>query len=141
MNIKYEIDYVNENEFKKLERNLKKYNMLAYKKLYFDYYPVIKEGNFLGKLISVNEENNTETYELLLPTDQIFSKIYGDIKLYYVVYKDAKTVMLDKLVPEDILSEGHLPELTTYKGVIISKENKDKDMFKIDLLNSLDRHK
>ena len=41
----YLFDYINENEFKKLERSLKKYNMLAYKKLYFEYYPALKEGN------------------------------------------------------------------------------------------------
>ena len=42
----YVFEYVNENEFHKLERSLKKYNMLAYKKLYFDYYPKLKEGTF-----------------------------------------------------------------------------------------------
>ena len=82
----YLFDYVNENEFKKLERSIKKYNMLAYKKLYFDYYPALKEGNFLGKLVSTNKENNTKTYELKLPTDALFSKVHGDIKLYYLVY-------------------------------------------------------
>ena len=71
----YIFDYVNENEFKKLERSLKKYNMLSYKKLYFDYYPELKEGNFLGKLISTNKKNNTETYELKLPTDTTFAKV------------------------------------------------------------------
>lgn len=137
----YIFDYVNENEFKKLERSLKKYNMLAYKKLYFDYYPELKEGNFLGKLISINKKNNTETYELKLPTDSTFAKVHGDIKLYYVVYKDIKTVMLDKLVPEDILSEGHQSELITYKGVMVSKEHSDKDIFKINLLGLLDNNK
>ena len=42
----YVFDYVNENEFKKLERALKKYNMLAYKKLFFEYYPKLKDGEF-----------------------------------------------------------------------------------------------
>ena len=51
------VDYVNENEFHKLERSLKKYNMLAYKKLYFEYYPKIKEGVFLGELKSQNKES------------------------------------------------------------------------------------
>ena len=46
----YIFDYVNENEFRKLERSIKKYNMLAYKKLYFEYYPALKEGNFLGTM-------------------------------------------------------------------------------------------
>ena len=44
----YVFEYINENEFHKLERSLKKYNMLAYKKLYFDYYPSLKEGKLLG---------------------------------------------------------------------------------------------
>ena len=51
MNNAYIFDYINENEFKKLERAIKKYNMLAYKKLYFEYYPALKEGKFLGKVI------------------------------------------------------------------------------------------
>ena len=39
-----------------MERNLKKCNMLAYKKLYFDYYPSLKDGKFLGELVSTNKE-------------------------------------------------------------------------------------
>ena len=34
----YILDYINENEYKKLERALKKYNMLAFKQLNFDLY-------------------------------------------------------------------------------------------------------
>ena len=29
--------------------------------------------------------------------------------------------MLDTLTPEDILTEGHQKELSTYKGVMVSK--------------------
>ena len=75
------IEYLNENEFRKKERAVKKYNMLAYKKL----------------------------------------------------------VMLDTLTPEDILTEGHQKELSTYKGVMVSKSHADRDMFKINLLNMLDK--
>ena len=132
-------DYVNENEFRKLERSIKKYNMLAYKKLYFEYYPALKEGNFLGKLISTNGANNTATYELKLPTDAMFSKVHGDIKLYYIVYKTDKIVMLDKFEPMSILSEGHASELVTYKGVMVSKQHAEKDMFKINLLNMIEK--
>ena len=135
----YLFDYVNENEFKKLERAIKKYNMLAYKKLYFDYYPALKEGNFLGKLISTNKENNIDTYELKLPTDALFSKVHGDIKLYYLVYENEKIVMLDKFEPHEILSEGHASELVTYKGVMVSKQHAEKDMFKINLLNMIEK--
>ncbi len=135
----YIFDYVNENEFKKLERAIKKYNMLAYKKLYFEYYPALKEGKFLGKVISTNQSNNTTTYELKLPTDAMFSKVHGDIKLYYLVYNNERIVMLDKFEPMDILSEGHASELVTYKGVMVSKEHAEKDMFKINLLNMIQK--
>ena len=133
----YVFDYVNENEFRKLERAIKKYNMLAYKKLYFDYYPSLKEGTFLGKLIS--NEKNISTYELKLPTDAMFSKVHGDIKLYYMVYQKEKVVMLDKFEPKEILSEGHASELVTYKGVMVSKQHAEKDMFKINLLNMIQK--
>ena len=42
--------------------------------------------------------------------------------------------------PSDILLEGHMAELTTYKGVMISKNNAEKDMFKINLLNSMNKN-
>lgn len=132
-------DYVNENEFKKLERSIKKYNMLAYKKLYFEYYPALKEGNFLGKLVSRNDANGTINYELKLPTDAMFSKVHGDIKLFYSVYTKEKIVMLDKFEPMGILSEGHASELVTYKGVMVSKQHAEKDMFKINLLNMIQK--
>ena len=135
----YLFDYVNENEFHKLERSLKKYNMLAYKKLYFDYYPKLKEGNFLGELIKTNEENNTKSYELRLPTDSMFAKVHGYIKLKYIVYEIEKIVMLSSIEPEDILTEGHQSELVTYKGIMVSKEHSEKDIFKINLLNMINK--
>ena len=58
----YLFDYLNENEFHKLERSLKKYNMLAYKKLYFNYYPSLKEGNFLGEIVATDKEKGMTTY-------------------------------------------------------------------------------
>jgi len=135
----YVFDYTNENEFHKLERSLKKYNMLAYKKLYFDYYPRLKDGEFLGEVVSENKQNNTISYQLKLPTDILFAKVHGDITLHYVVYKNENIIMLDKLTPEDILTEGHQSELQTYKGVMVSKEHSDKDIFKINLLNMIQK--
>jgi len=135
----YIFEYTNENEFRKYERSLKKYNMLAYKKLYFSFYPSLKEGQFLGEVVDNNDVNKTKSYELKLPTDVMFSKVHGDIKLHYTVYEVEKIVMLDKITPEGILGEGHQSELMTYKGVMVSKENQDKDMFKINLLNMLQK--
>ena len=140
MKSSYIIDYINENEFKKKERAIKKYNMLAYKKLLFDYYPSLREGNFQGVLVSTNAEEKTEKYELTLPTDKTFVKVHGNITLHYTVYLDQKTIILETLTPEDILTEGHQKELTTYKGVMVSKSHKELDMFKINLLNSMNKN-
>ena len=69
----------------------------------------------------------------------MFSKVHGDIKLYYTVYHKDKIVMLDKFEPVEILSEGHASELVTYKGVMVSKQHAEKDMFKINLLNMIQK--
>ena len=135
----YVIDYLNENKFKKREGAVKKYNMLAYKKLIFDFYPSFREGNFVGVVVSKNTKEGITKYELKLPTDVMFSKVHGDIVLHYSVYDNQRLVMLDTITPEEILDEGHQKELTTYKGVMVSKTHADKDMFKINLLNMLDK--
>jgi len=133
----YVLDYINENEFKKLERALKKYNMLAYKKLNFEYYPDLRNGKFVGEMTSQNKKAGTQTYELKLPSDSMFSQVHGDVKLVYTVYVKEQTIMLQTITPSDILLEGHKSELSTYKGIMISKANANKDMFKIDLLKML----
>ena len=133
----YIFEYQNENDFRKKERSVRKYNMLAYKKLTFEYYPELRNGNFLGKL--VNEEKNIKNYELVLPTDDMFVKVHGEITLHYSVYDDKNIILLTNITPEGILEEGHRAELTAYKGVMISKKNPEKDMFKINLLNMLQK--
>ena len=133
----YVLTYIDENEFRKLERALKKYNMLAFKKLNFEYYPALRNGNFLGEKVSQNKKEQTETYELKLPSDRMFSRVHGEVKLIYVVNKKEKIATLNTITPSEILIEGHQSELNTYKGIMISKSNASKDMFKIDLLNML----
>ena len=135
---RYILDYLDENNFKKLERSLKKYNMVAYKKLMFDFYPKLRSGEFVGELVSINKHEQTETYDLKLPTDSLFVKVYGEVKLNYTVYKQNNIVMLNNLEPKDILLDGHKSELTAYKGIMISKANAQKEMFKIDLLSRLE---
>lgn len=132
------LDYLDENNFKKLERSLKKYNMVAYKKLMFDYYPKLRSGEFIGDLVSIDKHDQTETYDLRLPTDSLFVKVYGEVKLNYTVYKSEGTVLLNNLEPKGILLDGHKSELTAYKGIMISKANAQKEMFKIDLLCKLE---
>ena len=133
----YIFEYQDENEFRKKERSVRKYNMLAYKKLTFDYYPELRNGNFLGKMIK--EDKDTKSYELILPTDDMFVKVHGEIVLHYTVYMDKNIILLANITPDGILEEGHRAELTAYKGVMISKTNPEKDMFKINLLNMLQK--
>lgn len=135
----YKFEYVNENEYKKKERSVRKYNMLAYKKLTFEYYPKIRNGEFLGKLVSASKKNNTKTYELKLPTDMLFAKVHGDIKIHYTVYEKDNIILLTDITPNGILDEGHRSELSTYKGVMISKQNSEKDIFKINLINMMNQ--
>ena len=135
----YIFEYQNENDFRKKERSVRKYNMLAYKKLTFNYYPEIRNGNFLGEIVSVNKKEKTKSYELKLPTDELFTKVHGEIRLHYTVYEDKNIILLTNITPEGILEEGHRAELSTYKGVMISKSNPEKDMFKVNLLNMLQK--
>ena len=135
----YIFEYQNENDFRKKERSVRKYNMLAYKKLTFEYYPELRNGNFLGELISVNKKEKNKSYELKLPTDELFAKVHGEIRLHYTVYEEKNIILLTNITPEGILEEGHRAELSTYKGVMISKSNPEKDMFKVNLLNMLQK--
>ena len=132
-------EYLDENDFRKKERSVRKYNMLAYKKLTFNYYPELRKGTFLGKEVKRDDKNNTVSYELMLPTDELFKKVHGPIVLHYTVYNDKNIILLTNITPEGILDEGHRAELSTYKGVMISKTNPEKDMFKINLLNMLNK--
>ena len=138
-NIFYIFSFTNENEYRKKERSLRKYNMLAYKKLIFDYYPKLRDGNFEGNIIDADDELNTKNYELELPTDDLFIKVHGAIKLQYTVDFNNKVIVFDTIIPEEILTEGHRTELSTYKGVMVSNEHSEKDRFKIDLMNMLNK--
>ena len=133
----YIFDYLDVDEFRDKERLVRKYNYLAYKKLAFTYYPELRKGNFLGKEVSKNEKDKTVSYELQLPTDELFKKVHGPIILHYTVYTEKNIILLTNITPEGILDEGHRAELSTYKGVMISKTNPEKDLFKINLLNML----
>lgn len=133
----YIFEYLDENDFRKKERSVRKYNMLAYKKLTFSFYPELRKGNFLGEEISKDEKAKTTSYELKLPTDSMFTKVHGEIRLHYTVYTEKNVILLTNITPEGILDEGHRAELSTYKGVMVSKTNPERDMFKINLLNML----
>ena len=139
MKLNYIFEYENENDFRKKERTVRKYNMFAYKKLNFEFYPEIRSGNFLGELVSVSKKDNTKSYELKLPTDKLFAQVHGEIRLHYTVYESNHIILLTNITPEDILEEGHRAELSTYKGVMISKTHPEKDLFKVNLLSMIQK--
>lgn len=135
----YIFEYLDEQKFKKCERSVKKYNMFAFKKLVFDFYPKMKEGQFLGEKVKEDKERNTISYELVLPADELFTKVHGEIVLHYDIYTNKNIILLKTIDPEELFLEGHSTELGAYKGVMISKENSQKDMFKINLLDLLNK--
>ena len=100
---------------------------------------IIPNPTLFYQLNSNNEKENISKYELKLPTDSMFNKVHGEIILHYSVYKNQRIIMLDNLTPDDILTEGHQKELTTYKGVMVSKTHAQKDIFKINLLNMIEK--
>jgi hypothetical protein len=112
--------------------------MLAYKKLMFEYYPSLRNGKFLGDVVSQDKKEQTTNYSLKLPADSLFEKVHGKVTLEYIVYENMGVVLLKTILP-DVLLEGYTSELSTYKGVMVSKSNPEKDMFKINLLNMLNR--
>ena len=136
----YVVEYLNENEFKKKERSLKKYNMLAFKELIFKCVPALRDGDFKGEIVSKDSKEGIIKYKYKLPTDHLFSKVHGDIHLHYTLYEKQKLILLDTITPEELLSEGHQKELTAYKGVMLSKSHAERDMFKINLLNSMNKN-
>ena len=131
----YIFEYLDEHAYKVKERTLRKYNKLAFKKLVFEFYDELKNGNFLGEIVETDK--NKIKYELKIPADATFEKVHGEIKLHYTVYLNQGTILLTNITPEEILAEAHSTELGTYKGVIISKSNREKDIFKVNLLNTL----
>ena len=71
----YVIDYRNEKEFKLKEKGVRKCSMLAYKKLMFEYYPLLRDGKFQGELVFVDIKSNVKKYKLILPTYETFMKL------------------------------------------------------------------
>lgn len=64
----------------------------------------------------------------------MFAQIHGEVKLVYTVHKKDEVVVLETITPSDILLEGHRSELTTYKGIMISKANASKICLRLTYL-------
>lgn len=117
------IVFLDENRFKKKERALRRYFMGAYKYWIFEAVPKLKQTN-----------KRDGKYELKLPVGYKFTKVYGDVKVLFSVKDD--TVILEDIVPNDILLEMFSKDLPTYKGVPYLEA---KDRFKIDLVEEINK--
>ena len=76
-------EYLDENNFKKRERSVRKYNMLAYKKLTFEYYPTIRSGKFLGKKISEGEVEfklRTDGDNEVIKIEEVYDRVKAEFE-------------------------------------------------------------
>ena len=92
------IEYLNENEFRKKERAVKKYNMLAYKKLVFDFYPAFRDGNFMGVIVSKNTKDGIIKYGLY--PAEIRNSIYIPVASFITSYARKKTITTSQIIKD-----------------------------------------
>lgn len=109
--------YLDENDFIKKQRALQKYFTKCYKYLIFKAIPKLKEPNKIDGI-----------YEVELPSEELFKKIYGPMKLKFSVQNDI--AVLEDIVPGDYLINCYMRDLPVYKGI---PYNSEKDLFKIKL--------
>lgn len=109
---------LDENNFKKKLKSLRMYFMKSYKYLTFEIMPNITK---LGKKDGI--------YSLDIPIDDFFIKCYGKLQLYFSIKNDV--VIIENLVPSEILMQGYTRLLPIYHGVPYYQE---KDLFKLKLL-------
>lgn len=115
------LTYLDENEYKKKERALRKYFMKNYKYLIFKVYPKLKKEN-----------KKDGSYEITLPTNEIFKRVYGDLKLKFSVKDDIATI--EDLEPGELLMNCFFRELPVYKG---TPYNTKKDLKKIKMVEAI----
>ena len=105
-------DYV---DYTKKKRAIDKYLGKSFRYLVLYAIPELKKPNKKDGLYSID-----------LQADDIFNKVYGDLKLVYSVENDV--AIIEDIEPNQILLDGYFQELSTYKGVPYRDE---KDLFKI----------
>ena len=115
------IKLLDENEFIKQSRAIRKYFMKTYKQFIFDVVDEMKR---------VSKEDGY--YSTTLDIDELFNKVYGQLQVNYIV-KDG-VVYIENFEPKDILRDMYIKLLPTYEG--IPYRNK-KDLFKIKLLKGV----
>lgn len=109
--------YLDENDFIRKFRSLKKYCPKTHKYLMFE---ILNKQQF---------DFNEGIHKIDLPTSNEFKDIYGQIELIYSTVNN--TVILENLEPSNFFLAGYRKDLDTYKGMPY-RDSRDK--FKINLV-------
>lgn len=116
--LKKNVVILDEITYKKKLRGLRQYFMKSYKYLTFEIMP---------NLIEIGKKDGI--YSVDIPTDYFFEKCYGKLQLLFSVKNDV--VIIEDLVPHDILMQCHMKLLPLYHGTPYYQE---KDLFKLKVL-------
>jgi hypothetical protein len=108
-------------EFNKKQRALRRYFLKAYKYWIFKALPKLKKkGKIDGK------------YEIELPIDEVFKRVYGPLKIMFTVLNDV--VILEDILPDKILMKCFERDLPTYKGIPYYQK---KDLKKLKIMEKI----
>ena len=118
------ITYLDEVDYKKKERAIRKYFWKTYDYLMEEVIPILqKENKKDGK------------YKLELPVPNLFKKVYGEVDLLFSVKNDM--VILEDITPNELLLEMYNRFLPVHKGIPYRNE---RDKFKIELLKESEKN-
>ena len=112
------IRYLDEVQIPKLEKGLRKYFIKAYKYYVFDLQHDLK-----------HIKRPDGEYEINLPVEEVFNKVYGQLKVKFMVKNG--NVIIKTISPEEILLAAHMGFIGTYRGIPYRDE---KDLTKIELM-------
>ena len=113
--------YLDQNEFNKKHRALRRYFMRSYKYIIFKLIPTLQQ-----------EHKEDGKYEVELPINELFKKVYGPMKVLFTVKNDV--AIIEDLVPSEILIKCYERNLPIYNGVPYCTT---KDLKKIKIMEKL----
>lgn len=111
------VTYLDYNLYRKLEKGLSRYFRRAYKYLIFEAITKLKLPNKIDGI-----------YEVELPTDELFEKVYGKMLLKFSVKNDI--AIIEDIQPREFLLKCFQRDLPVYNGVPYDTK---KDLFKIKM--------
>lgn len=115
------IVYLDQNDFNKKHRVLRRYFMRSYKYITFKLIPTLQK-----------EHKQDGRYEVEIPVEELFKKVYGPMKVLFSVKNDV--AILEDIEPSEFLMKCFERNLPIYKGVPYYRK---KDLEKIKIAERL----